>query len=149
MVPFNKIREENLLPKILRTCGIVALAALITFSTIFIQGRASRAGALEPDRALTCWRGEVRNILLDYIRSVSTPGSSDFSPSKDRVAVFDMDGTLMSERPFPFVFEATVQYLVRHKNELSSKGPQYRSLCEAAERHHWPSPLFCMVFLTN
>jgi len=45
-----------------------------------------------------------------------------------------MDGTLMSEKPFPFVFEATVHYLVRHKDELSLKGPEYKALCEAAEK---------------
>ena len=122
------------MPKMIRTCRIVVLAALITLTVTFIQERGHHAFALEPDRALSCWRGEVRNTLLDYIESVSTPGSSDFIPAKDRVAVFDMDGTLMSERPFPFVFEVAIQYIIRHKKELSVKGPRYKSLCDAAER---------------
>ncbi|MCF8128649.1 MAG: haloacid dehalogenase-like hydrolase [Deltaproteobacteria bacterium] len=118
----------------MQTRKIIVLIALITLSVIFIHGRTPRAVALEPDRTLNCWRGEARNILLDYIHSVSTPGSSDFIPSKDRVAVFDMDGTIMSEKPFPYVFAATIRYLVRHKDEPALKGPQYKSLCEAAER---------------
>ncbi|MCG6881328.1 MAG: haloacid dehalogenase-like hydrolase [Deltaproteobacteria bacterium] len=118
----------------IRTRGIIVLAALITFSVIFIHGPTSRAVALEPDRTLTYWRGEVRNILLDYIRCVCTPGSRDFIPSKDRVAVFDMDGTLMSEKPFPYVFDAAFRYILQNKDELYEKGPQYKALCEAAQR---------------
>ncbi len=121
------------MPKMTRTSRAIVLSALITLSMIFIPGRAPRAVDLEPDGSLSLWRGEVRNLLLDYIGGVSTPGSRDFIPPKDRVAVFDMDGTLMSEKPFPFVFGAAVSYLVRHKEELSHKGPQYKSLCDAAE----------------
>ena len=123
------------MPQLIRTYRIPALALIITLLTLFIHARTPSAVAVEADRPLSCWRGEVRNTLLDYIRSVSTPGSKDFIPAKDRLAVFDMDGTLMSEKPFPFVFEITLQYLLRHKKELSAKGPQYKALCDAAERH--------------
>ncbi len=122
------------MPKIIRTSGIIAFATIIALSLIFFQSRTPNAFALEPDRLLNSWQGEVRNTLLDYIRSVSTPDSDDFIPAKDRLAVFDMDGTLMSEKPFPFVFEATLHYLVRHKKTLSLKGPQFKSLCDAAEK---------------
>ena len=122
------------MPKMTRACRAIVFAALITLTTLFVQERTPRAFALEPDRPLTCWRGEVRNTLLDYIDAVSTPASRDFIPPKDRVAVFDLDGTLMSEKPFPFVFEAAIQYLVRYKDELSVKGPRYKSLCDAAEK---------------
>ena len=119
----------------IRTHRIIVFAAAIALSAMFFQWhRIPDTFALEPGEALNCWQGEVRNILLEYIDSVSTPGSDDFIPPKDRLAVFDMDGTLMSEKPFPFVFEVAVRYLVRHKGELSSKGPQYKSLCEAAEK---------------
>jgi len=107
---------------------------MIVLSVILIHIEASRTFAREPNRSLNCWQGEVRNILLDYIDRVSTPGSSDYIPVKNRTAVFDMDGTLMSEKPFPFVFEATIRYLVRYKTKLSSKGPRYKSLCDAAEK---------------
>jgi len=119
----------------MRPYRIITFAAVIALSAIFFQlHRIPETFALEPDRTLNCWQGEVRNILLDYIDSVSTPGSNDFIPEKDRVAVFDMDGTLISEKPFPFVFEAAVRYLVQHKAVLSSKGSQYKALCKAAEK---------------
>ena len=117
----------------IKPCRIMAFAALMALSAVLFQlHRVPETFALEP--ALNCWQGEVRNILLEYIDSVSTPGSNDFIPAKDRVAVFDMDGTIMSEKPLPFVFEASIRYLVRHKAEISSKGSQYKSLCEAAEK---------------
>ena len=113
---------------------VMVLTAMIVLSTIFFQThQISETLALEPNNDLSCWRGHVRKILLDYIGDVSTPGSKDFIPPKDRIAVFDMDGTLMSEKPFSFVFEATVYYLVQHKTEISSKGPPYKALCNAAE----------------
>jgi phosphoserine phosphatase len=134
MIILKKSQERTVLPTIIRTSGFIAFAALIAFSAIFFQSRIPHALALESDQLLNCWRGEVRNILLDYIEDVSTPGSKDFIPAKDRLAVFDMDGTLMSEKPFPFFFEATLHYLVRHKKELSLKSPQLKALCNAAEK---------------
>ena len=136
MIPFNKIKEETALPINNRTYRVIVFATLFIFSSFFFQLHTiSDTFALdEPHGTLNDWQGAVRNILLDYIDTVATPGSKDFIPIKDRVAVFDMDGTLMSEKPFPFVFEATVHYLVRHKDELSLKGPEYKALCEAAEK---------------
>ena len=136
MIPFIKIKEKTALAIIIRRYRVIVFATLLIFSTFFFQLHTiSNTFALdEPHGTLNYWQGDVRNILLNYIDSVTTPGSKDFIPIKDRVAVFDMDGTLMSEKPFPFVFEATIHYLGRHKEELSLKGPEYKALCEAAEK---------------
>jgi hypothetical protein len=40
----------------------------------------------------------------------------------------------MSEKPYPYVFGAAIRYLVQHKRSLSLKGPQYKALCEAAQK---------------
>ena len=37
------------------------------------------------------------NTLIGYVESVTDPDSADFIPEMDRIAVFDMDGTLMGE----------------------------------------------------
>ena len=42
-----------------------------------------------------------------YIQAVTDKSSPDFIPVKDRIAVFDLDGTLMSET-YPFCFEYMV-----------------------------------------
>jgi len=107
---------------------------LIALSGLLFWDRTSQAFAIEPDQRLIYWQGEIRKVLLGYIDSVTTPESSDFIPSKDRIAVFDLDGTLMSEKPFPYVFDAAIHYLVQYKESLSLKGPQYKALCEAAQK---------------
>lgn len=130
----EKIEEELVLREISRRTGVIFFVIVIALSAVLFQlHKIPNTFALEPNGALNCWQGDVRTILLDYIDSVSTPGSDDFIPSKNRVAVFDMDGTLMSEKPFPFAFEAAVRYLVQHKRELSLKGSQYKALCDAAK----------------
>jgi phosphoserine phosphatase len=48
---------------------------------------------------LRTWRdGPVRDAILSFIRSVTEPGAT-FVPERDRIATFDNDGTLWSERP--------------------------------------------------
>ena len=50
--------------------------------------------------ALPSWRdGATRDALVDFVARVTDPGSPDFVPVADRIAVFDNDGTLWSEQP--------------------------------------------------
>jgi phosphoserine phosphatase len=87
--------------------------------------------------ALSMWRGDVRNQLVDFVFDVSTPGNPDFVSPNDRVAVFDMDGTLMSEKPNYFVFDVAIHYLNTHCDKISAKGPAYKDLCDAAKNHDY------------
>ncbi len=41
----------------------------------------------------------VKQAILDYVAAVTTPGSADFVPQPERLAVFDNDGTFICERP--------------------------------------------------
>lgn len=52
------------------------------------------------------WNQEAPSlkVLTDYVKGVTEQGSSDFIPPEDRVAVFDMDGTVCGEL-FPTYFE--------------------------------------------
>ncbi len=55
--------------------------------------------------ALPSWRdGASRQALLKFIGDVTRPGSPNFVPPEQRVAVFDNDGTLWSEQPLYFQF---------------------------------------------
>ena len=47
-----------------------------------------------------------------YIQAVTDKSSPDFIPVEDRIAVFDLDGTLMSET-YPFCFEYMVLRITR------------------------------------
>ena len=86
---------------------------------------------------LPSWQGDVRHELIDYIFDVSTPEHPDYIPETHRIAVFDMDGTLLPEKPTYFVFEVAIHYIEEHYDELASKGTRYQALCEAARERDY------------
>lgn len=45
---------------------------------------------------------EARTRIIDFVEAVSDPGSDDYITPADRIAVFDNDGTLWSEKPIYF-----------------------------------------------
>lgn len=49
--------------------------------------------------SLSLWREDAASLkeFLSYIRSITMEGSPDYIPPEDRIAVFDMDGTLFCE----------------------------------------------------
>jgi hypothetical protein len=52
---------------------------------------------------LPSWnKGPARHAIIEFVESVSTPGSKDFVPEGERIAVFDNDGTLWGEQPYYF-----------------------------------------------
>jgi phosphoserine phosphatase len=58
---------------------------------------------------LPSWnKGAAKTAVIDFVRSVTTKGDPSYVDPADRIAVFDNDGTLMSEQPiyFQFLFEA-------------------------------------------
>ena len=46
--------------------------------------------------------GAAKQSILDFVQRVTTDRSPDFVPGPERIAVFDNDGTLWCEQPFPF-----------------------------------------------
>lgn len=58
------------------------------------------AGASETTDPLPSWnRGATKQAIVDFVTAVSEPESPDYVPIKDRIAVFDNDGTLWIEKP--------------------------------------------------
>ena len=55
--------------------------------------------AHEDENELTYWAdgSAAAESLKEYVEDVTDPGSKDFIPIEDRIAVFDMDGTLTCE----------------------------------------------------
>jgi phosphoserine phosphatase len=52
---------------------------------------------------LPSWcEGPSKASILQWVEAVTTEGGADFVPPLDRIAVFDNDGTLWSEKPFYF-----------------------------------------------
>lgn len=53
--------------------------------------------------ALPSWQdGKTKQSIIDFVKAVTDPNSKDFVPEENRIAVFDNDGTLWSEKPMYF-----------------------------------------------
>lgn len=72
---------------------------------------------------LPSWNdGPTRRSIVEFVERVTTEGSADFVPLPDRIAVFDNDGTLISEQPLYFQFA----YAIDRVKELAPRHPEWR-----------------------
>ena len=59
--------------------------------------------AIDSGDPLPSWNeGAARSAIIEFVESVTTEGSADFVPPEQRIATFDNDGCLWSERPVYF-----------------------------------------------
>ena len=102
-------RSQNLLA--------AALLAAVAFTTTI-------ARAADP---LPSWNdGPAKQSIITFVEKVTKPGSPDFVPVPERIAVYDNDGTLWSEQPVPvqFYFVADrVKALAPQHPEWQTKEP--------------------------
>jgi haloacid dehalogenase-like hydrolase len=90
------------------------------------------------ENLLESWRDTpTRTAIVDFVGGVSDDGSADFVDPADRVAVFDNDGTLWSEKPIPIQLDFTLFRL----SELAGQDPSLRDrqpYKASVERdYHW------------
>lgn len=63
---------------------------------------------------LASWNdGEAKHAILSFVARVTAPGTEEFVPPAERVAVFDNDGTLWCEKPLP----VQADFLLRQVSE--------------------------------
>jgi hypothetical protein len=78
--------------KTARKVGLLALIGVLGVTTTI-------ARVADP---LPSWiDGQAKQSIITFVEKVTTPGSQDFVPVAERIAVFDNDGTLWCERPMP------------------------------------------------
>lgn len=71
---------------------------------------------------LPSWNeGRSKQAILQFINDTTTPGSRDFIPLDDRIAVFDQDGTLWVEQPLYTQFFFAIDAI----KDLASKNPEW------------------------
>jgi phosphoglycolate phosphatase-like HAD superfamily hydrolase len=96
---------------------------------------------------LASWRdGAARRAIVDFVRSAGDEHSPAFVPPADRVAVFDNDGTLWSEKPLPVQLDFTLTRMAEQAaSDPSLKdrqpyraavGKDYRWLGAALVKHY-------------
>jgi phosphoserine phosphatase len=73
---------------------------------------------------LPSWNdGPAKQHIVDFVKKVTAPGSSDFVPPEQRIAVFDNDGTLWAEQPIYFQFFFVIDQL----KAQSPKHPEWKT----------------------
>lgn len=120
-----------------RRHAAVALAGRLTFALVVaavVGAPAARADttAARPAQAeartgaapLPSWKdGPARERILAFVRAVTDPQSTDFVPPAERIAVFDNDGTLWSEKPLYFQLLYAIAFVKQH----AAKHPEWRA----------------------
>jgi hypothetical protein len=92
--------------------GLITLAALTLAANIH---------AADP---LPSWNeGQARQSIVTFVANVTKPGSPDFVPVAERIAVFDNDGTLWSEQPMYF----QLLFALDRVEELAPQHPEWKT----------------------
>lgn len=83
--------ERSTFRTMLAVCAIALVIAFISSTLVLARSL-----------ALPSWSDTATTAAIeDFVTRVTTAGSADFVPVPDRIAVFDMDGTLIVEKPLP------------------------------------------------
>jgi phosphoserine phosphatase len=79
---------------------------------------------MAPTDPLPSWNvGAARNAVVAFVDRVTKPGSPDFVPPAERIAVFDNDGTLWAEQPAYF----QLLFAIDRVRALASKNPEWKA----------------------
>jgi hypothetical protein len=108
---------------------------------------AEEAAKMHGTDLLPSWNdGAARYAVLDFVRHVTTAGGPEFVPERERIAVFDNDGTLWCEKPIPIELGFILQRLAAMAEKDASLRDQqpwkaaverdYRWLGGAVTRHY-------------
>lgn len=85
------------------------------------------------ENPLASWNdNKTKSAIMDYVKEVTNPQSANFIPVSERIATFDNDGTLWSEKPIYFQFFFAVdriKAMAKDHPEWKDKQP-YKALLE-------------------
>ena len=92
----------------------------VVLAAVFVAGLAVPAFAADP---LPSWNDTApKKAILAFVEKVTRPGSQDFVPVAERIATFDNDGTLWSEKPMYFQF----QFVMDRVKAMADKHPEWK-----------------------
>lgn len=103
--------------------SVKKLSALLMAILLVLTGAAGLAFAETETTGepFSLWNPDAaaRKALAEYLAAVTDEASSDYIPVKDRIAVFDLDGTLMCETdPFCFEYMVFADYALNHADKM-------------------------------
>jgi phosphoglycolate phosphatase-like HAD superfamily hydrolase len=104
-----------------KTTNLAAALAVLALAPLGMAsgGPASAQGV----DSLSSWNdGRAKQVILAFVAQVTSPGSPDFVPPAERIAVFDNDGTLWSEQPVYF----QVLFALDRVKALAPQHPEWK-----------------------
>ncbi len=126
-------RGVALLSTLLLVITMVGCSGQTSTKTDAAQGAATQEtqAATTSQASFTKWTEGSKSLqtLVSYVEAATTEGGKGFVPPEDRIAVFDLDGTLMCET-YPWCFE----YMVFADYALNN--PNYKAPKEVADVAH-------------
>ena len=100
---------------------IVFMALSFTLASLTFVRTTSASGTVDP---LPSWKyGPSKQAILQYVKDVTDKSSPDYVPPADRIATFDNDGTLWSERPVYF----QLLFAIDRVKALAPKHPEWKT----------------------
>lgn len=113
--------------KLWRCIAVLSVCALLIVGTLYAAGVGWKQPTT-PKKAtapLSLWNEGfgAKQSLIDYVNAVTTEGGKDYIPEQDRIAVFDMDGTLTCETYYTYYDTMMfIEYcLVDHPERVSDE----------------------------
>ncbi|CAG9166792.1 HAD family phosphatase [Cupriavidus respiraculi] len=121
---FAGVRSRRILASLYAALALAGLAAAGCSTPYDSAAQPSALQQQAATQALPSWRdGAAREALLKFVADVTQPGSPNFVPPEERVAVFDNDGTLWSEQPMYFQFF----FLLDQVRAAAPQHPEWRT----------------------
>jgi hypothetical protein len=97
--------------------GLAVIAMLVSTGC----ERQEQYGISDP---LASWNeGVAKQSIMDFVKQVTDESSSSYVPVPDRIAVFDNDGTLWSERPVYF----QLYFTIHRVKALAPQHPEWKT----------------------
>jgi phosphoserine phosphatase len=120
-------RLSMLFPTVLTLLGMIALVIIQSTwaQTNSTSSATENQSSVDP---LPSWKnGVIKNNIIEFVQNVTDPSNTKYyHPPENRIAVFDNDGTLWSEKPLPtqlyFSFDR-VPVVVANNPALKDKSP--------------------------
>ena len=113
------------------------LGSLCVLAAAFLALVASGCRTAQP---LSLWNDEApaKKALIEYVASVTDSRSPDFVPAKDRIAVFDLDGTLFCETAPTYFDWLLFEHRVLDDSSFTPSEEQRTSATNARATGKWP-----------
>ena len=90
---------------------------------------------------LSLWNdgAPAKKALIEYVAAVTDSGSPDFIPAKDRIAVFDLDGTLLCETAPTYFYWQLFEHRVLDDKSFTPDAKQRASAMDARAKGVCPN----------